>query len=113
MAHDFDRWGNKTRLFMKANLAVGATDWDDVVIPNGETWVVRGADSATPYQGCNAAVVWDRGGTPELLYLGYGTVSMPIERELTGDGTKKLSIRLKNNSSLSADMMCRYHAEKL
>ena len=96
---DFSRWGDKTRTFTQP-VDGNTTSWDDVVIPDGEVWVVRGADGAgLDTDGSNVAVVWDRSGTPEVLFLVYGTGSQAVDRSLVGDGIKTLSVRLQNKTT--------------
>lgn len=111
---EFDRGGSKSREFFKS-VNSNTTEWDDVVIPSGELWFVRGADGfGLDTDGSNVAVVWDRDGTPKTLFIMYGTGSAAIEQTLEGDGIKKLSIRLQNRTLLNGvDLLCRYHAEKL
>jgi hypothetical protein len=109
----YQMWGDKTTTVAKT-VNGNTTDWTDVIVPNGETWVVRGAEAAGPdLDGTNMAIVWDRTGTPEVLFLSYGTSSQAVEKSVVGNGTKRLSIRLQNKSLLALDLFCRYHAEKV
>ena len=111
---DFPRKGEHSPTFTKAVLG-NTIEWDDVVIPDGEFWVVWGAEGAgLDTDGSNVAVVWDSdGANPETLFLMYGAGSSPIDRILEGDGVKKLSIRLRNRTLLSGiDLLCRYYAER-
>lgn len=60
------------------------------------------------YMGGNSAlnpsvkveVIWDADGTPEILFCTHGCVSaQPTCRELVGDGSKVLRIKLTNDYS--------------
>jgi hypothetical protein len=87
------------------NVGATSTDWTDYVVPAGKTIrVIRCRGAATHQGNTSVAAVWDRGGAPELLFLTYGDGDWPMTREFTGDGAKKISIRLKNASAASADL---------
>jgi hypothetical protein len=73
----------------------------DVVIPNGQTWkVVQFIASAAFLDDTEVRLVWDLGGgTEEILGLTHGDMNMSLDKELVGDGTKKLAIVLTNDTA--------------
>ncbi len=104
---------DRSRTF-KANVTAGTNSWDDVVIPSGETWRVTKCFGAATYQGdTGVEIVWDRSGTPEVIFGTYGTYHLDMVKEFIGDGIKKLSIKLGNGSASNTFLMGRYAAEIL
>lgn len=70
-----------------------STRVDEVVIPNGEIYrIQRAFGSAGGVGGSSVAVLWD----DEVLFLTSNSFERAFTRDLTGDGVKKLVIRLKN-----------------
>lgn len=77
-------------------------DSHDVVIPDGETWTLQEwTASISDNRKTFATVVWDyQGGSEEIITVAYSsTSSEQIGMDITGDGIKKLSIVLVNDSS--------------
>lgn len=110
---DFDRFGDKSRL-VTDTVNSGTIVWDDVVVPPGETWHIRGVEAFCPeLDGSNVALFWDRDGTPEPLFIAYGSDRGIVDQEVVGDGVKKLSVRFQNRTLLNGvEFSCRYYAGK-
>lgn len=72
---------------------------DDTVIPNGAKWIVcsfTGCGAQTP--GTIVKLIWDPAGTPEVLAATHGDVSMILNKQITGDGSKVLRLQLENDT---------------
>jgi hypothetical protein len=69
-------------------------------VPNGEVWqVIKFQGSAAYVADTTAALYWDHGGAAEqLLASTHGDQAFELEATVTGDGTKKLSVVLDNQS---------------
>ncbi len=82
-------------------VASGTAVTDDVIVPDGESWEIRTFTGNAAYVSDVAVcLVWDRGGSAEeVLAATHGDATITVGREITGDGTKKLSIMLDNQSS--------------
>lgn len=78
------------------------TDTDDYIITNGSklSLIQLGGNSVFTSD-VYIQVVWDPDGSPEILYSTYGSNVRNTIIELTGDGSKKLQIKLVNNSLTS------------
>jgi hypothetical protein len=85
----------------------------ETIVPNGETWsVVHFIASGAYLDDTSVALYWDRGGAGEvLLAASHGDARIPIFETVTGDGSKKLSIVLVNDTSASRIMGGRWDAE--
>lgn len=71
----------------------------EFTIPNGEVWQVQHfTGDANPNRDTYVGIVWDFGGTNEIVTLAYGSVTRELFFEFTGDGVKKLAVVLQNNS---------------
>lgn len=46
-------------------------------------------------------IIWDATGTPEKIFATHGSTLQKSLLELSGDGTKKIRIKLTNDSSSS------------
>ena len=92
----------------------GTEDIRDDVIPNGVTWLIESwVGSADPQRDTEVCIVWDRGGAgEEKVVLTHGSTVSPVGREFVGDGVKKMSICLINNSNDSADLGVQYFIRK-
>ena len=85
----------------------------DEVIPNGETWkITRFTANGAYLDDTMVCLCWDRGGDDdELLAASHGDASIPMEKELVGDGSKKLTILLTNDTSSAHVMGGRWDVE--
>lgn len=85
------------------------------VVPNGETWrVVRFIGNGAYLDDTAAELWWDRGGAQEkLLAATHGDADMPIDEEVTGDGSRALTIVLTNDTSSAHVLGGRWDAEKV
>lgn len=72
----------------------------DTVVPSGKTWlVVAFTGCAAQVPGTIVKLIWDpAGSTPEILAATHGDVSMILNRQITGDGTKVLRLQLENDT---------------
>ena len=72
----------------------------DQIIPSGETWCIRSFIGSAAYlDDTTAALVWDPAGAYEILASTHGDAAADLERNLTGDGVKTLSIILTNDTN--------------
>lgn len=81
-------------------VAANGSETDDYTPAGGERVClsyIGGNGCADPQ--AYVAVIWDPTGTPEILFATHGDASRPAERELVGDGSKKLRILLKNETA--------------
>jgi hypothetical protein len=85
----------------------------DTVIPNGETWrVARFIGSGAYLDDTVVSLWWNKGGAAEvLLAAAHGDATVPLVSELTGDGAKKLSLVLTNDTGSAHVMGGRWDAE--
>lgn len=80
------------------DVSANSSDTDEFVPPTGTYFISEiGADGA----GADTCVkiVWDYGGTEEILLASTGDVDQKTSIELTADGVKKLAIKLINDSN--------------
>jgi hypothetical protein len=76
------------------------SSYDDYVPDNGEELEIRSFTGAAAYlDDTTVKLVWDRDGTPEIIVATHGDVHILMAHKLTGDGSKKLSLVLENDTS--------------
>lgn len=88
----------------------------DTVVPNGETWEVMLFDGSAAYlDDTTVSIVWDYGGAGEtILAATHGDVQdRTIVEQVTGDGVKKLSIVLTNDTSAARVLGAHWEAQKV
>lgn len=75
-------------------------DYNVEVIPNGETWeIVSWNGSANPNRDTHVCLIWDYDTvSAEIIALTYLSEKRDVNRQFTGDGTKKFAIVLVNDS---------------
>ena len=75
-------------------------DYSAEVIPDGVTWeVVSWNGSANPNRDTHVCLIWDYDSENEEIFaLTYMSEKRDVNRQFTGDGTKKLAIVLVNDS---------------
>lgn len=84
--------------------------WDEVdpfssavsetVIPIDVTWEVRRFYGAAAFvDNVEVRLVWDYGGTEEIVVNTHGDIDVRIDKQVTGDGAKKLAIVLINDTA--------------
>ena len=89
------------RLF--ATVAASDNETLDYTPANGEKIYI------TKFSGCGihgpdvkVEVIWDADGNPEILFATHGTIDEHLDGlELVGNGSKKLRIKLTNDSASS------------
>ena len=103
-------------LLHSASLFTAVASYDsetlDTVIPSGQTWTVRrfsGAAAQVP--GTVVKLIWDPDGTPETLAATHGDMVLTLERELLGDGAKKLRLLLENDTGNIETIGAQWEAE--
>lgn len=85
----------------------------ETVIPNGETWVIRlFVGASARLDDTTSKLVWDYGGTEEILAATHGDGSFVLGAELTGDGAKKLAIVLVNDTNAARVMGGQWEGER-
>ena len=96
-------------------VAASTEDDKSQVIPDGETWEIYEFEGSALFDpNCHVRLVWDYGGGgEELLYFTAGNIKTIINKQFTGDGVKKLSIVLINNSGSACVLGGCYNAYKL
>lgn len=81
------------------------SEQDDYVPASGEKVLVNSFTGSASHIGKTVVkLVWDPDGTPEILAATHGDVTYRLDKALTGDGSKKLSIILENNSTVTHTM---------
>ena len=95
------------------DVAANSETEHDEVIPSGETWRLKLFTANGAYlDDTLVCLMWDRGGDDEeLLAASHGDASIPMGKELVGDGAKKLTIVLTNDTSSAHVMGGRWDAE--
>jgi hypothetical protein len=87
-------------------VSANTTDTQDYVIPNGVTTsisVCYGESGSSPDTAI--CVIWDPAGVNKLLYTTHGAGHDKLVNEtVTGDGTKKVTIELVNNTNSSVTL---------
>jgi len=83
-------------------------------IPNGDTWHISEIHiGASGSSACHVSLVWDYGGTEEILFSTGIPTNVHLNKDLVGDGTKKLAIVLTNNCTATKRMGMIYVAEEV
>ena len=81
-------------------VSANTTDSQDLIIPNGVTTnisVCYGESGLSPDSAI--CIVWDKTGANELVYTTHGAGHDDLAaHEVIGDGAKKVTIELVNNS---------------
>jgi hypothetical protein len=97
-----------------ASVAGSSQELDQDTIPAGQVWrILRVVGSADFTGDTFAAVVWDVGGANTVLFLTYGSLAVDVGIALTGDGSKKLGLLLKNTGSNTRDLWLAIEAERI
>jgi len=75
-------------------------DYSVEVIPNDQAWeIVSWNGSANPNRDTHVCLIWDYDtANAEIFALTYMSEKRDINRQFTGNGTKKLAIVLVNDS---------------
>lgn len=85
-----------------AEVASFDSEQDDYTPANGEQVVINLFTGSASYIGKTVAkLVWDSAGTPEVLAATHGDGSYKLNKTITGDGSKKLSIILENDATVA------------
>jgi hypothetical protein len=86
-----------------AQVSANSSSCKDYVPADGEKLYVKKMGGCACYNSdVHTKIVWDKDGTPEILFVTHGSIEREEPgHELAGDGTKKLSICLVNDSSQS------------
>lgn len=91
---------HKVRQKSRKQVPARSTEFVDLVIPAGERWLVHMVVGVAAQDGeTRVELVWDRKGSPETVFMTYGTVRLQVAEEFVGDGIKMLSLALINESS--------------
>ena len=95
---------NKDRFFK--SVAANSTDEQDYVPTNGQLIDVAicwGESGATPDTAI--CIVWDASGVNTLLYSTHNSgIDSYVDTQVTGDGTKAITLKLINNSDAAVTM---------
>lgn len=84
-----------------------SVNWD-YTIPNGAILYLQELGlNGIPEKSCNCQIIWDAAGTPEILASSYDSIVQKTNKQLIGNGTKVLRIRVANGS-LSAQVLGGY-----
>ena len=85
-----------------ATLTTDANEW---VVPSGEVWFVEHFEGNAAFvEDTEVCLVWDYGGTEEIIRATHGDAVWTPGYAFTGNGTKKLAIVLDNQSANSQSM---------
>ena len=87
----------------------------DVVIPDTEVWEIQGFMGQAAYDpNIQVCLVWDRGGAGEKLIIStHGDLNTKVNRQVTGDGVKKLAIVLDNLTNSASAIGARWTGKKI
>lgn len=95
---------NKDRFYK--SVSANSTEEQDYVPANGQEVDIAicwGESGATPDTGI--CVVWDESGVNTLLYSTHNSGSdFYVDTQVTGDGTKAITLKLINNSDAAVTM---------
>ena len=81
-------------------VASTTTDTDEYVIPSGgRVAISKMGGDAVFSEDVGVEIIWDPDGTPELIFATAGSTVQDSVRQLIGDGTKKICIKLRNDSA--------------
>lgn len=71
----------------------------DTIVPSGETWkVVRFVGSGAQVVGTVVKLVWDPAGANDIIAATHGDLTIGLDVDVTGDGTKVLRLLLENDT---------------
>jgi hypothetical protein len=87
----------------------------DIVVPDGKTWeVVRFLGNGAYLDDTAAELWWDKGGSEEILLAAtHGDADILIEHQVTGNGARKLTILLTNDTSSAHVLGARWDANEV
>lgn len=106
-------WTYKT-LELAKEVASASTECTYQVIPNGKRiHLIRFEGHAVYSVNSVVKLVWDPEGTPETVWSTKGDFESTLQKEYTGDGTKKLRLCLENgeDGALVMSGRCIYYEE--
>lgn len=92
----------ESKRFFK-DVSDNSTEELDFVIPNNQTihiGVCYGESGNSPET--SVAIIWDASGVNDLIYVTHEHgIDTYVNKKFTGDGVKKITIKLVNNSNSS------------
>ena len=72
----------------------------DIVVPNGEIWLIhKFTGAASSHDDTAVCVIWDPAGVNEIVTCTHGDATHDINKKVTGDGVKVIRLRLTNDTS--------------
>jgi hypothetical protein len=97
-------------------VATMSSESSDQVVPNNETWEINHfCGNAAYLDDAYSALVWDYGGAgEEILIATHGDIDTGgLSFQVTGDGSKKLSIVLVNDTAAGRVLGAHWEGRKL
>lgn len=81
-------------------LGANSSETDEFIPPSGTYYIsaLGGSSSASP--DTLVEIIWDFGGTEEILFATHNDSNQNVNIELPGDGAKILAIRLTNDQGV-------------
>lgn len=74
---------------------------DEYVPASGDFLLTEVGGNSAPSADTSVKIIWDYGGTEELLFSTHGDAHQQVDITLTADGVKKLAIVLTNDQGVS------------
>ena len=86
----------RTVLTLSKSVAATTEDSTDFTPATGDFFITTFHGEAAYDTNCAVKLIWDFGGTEEILWSTKGSAILDIEITRTGDGVKKLALTLDN-----------------
>lgn len=86
------------RRFYKS-VSANTSEVDEFTPPSGTYYLSELGGNAGLSPDTVVTIIWDYGGSEEILYCIHGSGEQNVEIELDADGTKTLAIKLINDQS--------------
>jgi hypothetical protein len=97
---------NKYRVEVDAN----TEDYDSVTPADGVVWEISSFAGSASGLDTHVALIWDYlGGSEEILALAHTSDKHRVDEQITGDGTKKLALVLRNDTADAERLSAEYY----
>lgn len=98
----------RTSISLSKSVAATTEDVSTFIPATGDFWVTGFCGEASFDTNCAVKIIWDYGGTEEILWSTKGSTNVPLNIKRTGDNAKKIALTLDNGLAGSVIMsgMC-------
>ena len=86
----------KTTISLSKEVAATTEDVETFIPATGDFYITKFCGEAAFDTNCAIKIIWDYGGTEEILWSTKGVTVVDLDIERTGDGVKKIAIALDN-----------------